>query len=395
MSFRHVLLAGLLVSASAMPGISYASHKSHQSKASKHSRVLNSKHKKHHAAIQHFEQLVPNLMAVNAKKTRPLSTQYDPTIPKMKEIRDLVAHPAVDVIMVLKGDKVLFEYYGNGLTSTSLHSCQSTTKTLLNLLAGAAIKNGELNLNSEIDEYVSEVGSDFRGQTVSNILATNVNQSFDNEETSPGWLPSKFTPMTRRQFITTLNVDHSLRHFYDSPNTEMGAWIVESATGVPTEVAIRKIMHAIGGENTVYIATDKSGLPIVMGGLVMTARDFARYGILLMTGGQGANGKLVGGGPSFVQSTMKNATVTLGKKGWYYKNSAYVSTYGIGHAGWGGQWLWTDPKSQTVIVVFSGLRSKKPVDPKYSQQLIDATVALVDHNRAPAKHKVKHHKKHV
>ena len=74
----------------------------------------------------------------------------------------------------------------------------------------------------------------------------------------------------------------------------------------------------------------------------------------------------------------------MGVKDWYYANSIYVSPYGFGHGGWGGQWLWADPKSKTVIVIFSGLMGKSPADAKYAKLLMQLTGQVVEYNR---KHK--------
>ncbi|MCP4476312.1 MAG: serine hydrolase [Gammaproteobacteria bacterium] len=289
------------------------------------------------------------------------------------------------------------------MTAQSKHSCQSTTKTMLNLLVGQAVQHGKLKLNANIEKYLPNMGSGYKNQTIANILAMNVKHElneiasyggenknlFEKEESSAGWLPSKFTPLNRRQFIASLkagnldgtNINRTGKYFYASPNTDLGAWVVERATGVSTQQAVRNILHAIGGENTIYMVTDKIGVPIVMGGLILTARDFSRYGMLLMSGGKSVNGQIVGGGKAFIRDTMNNNKVSMGVKDWYYANSVYVSPYGFGHAGWGGQWLWVDPKSKTVIIVFSSLMGSSPADPQYAKLLVQLTTEVVTYNR--------------
>lgn len=353
--------------------------------------------------LRNFEKLVPNLMGVNAEHVRKLVVEKDYGIGKLPAVKALVSHKALDAIVILRGNKIIYEHYANGMTSQSLHSCQSSTKSMLNLLVGQAVEAGKLDLNAKVEKYIPDIGGGFKGQTIANVLAMNVKHEldevaayagkgkdlFNKEESSAGFLPSKYTPLTRRQFIAALkagnldgtNINRTGKYFYASPNTDIGAWAVEKATGVSTQEAVRNIMHAIGGENTVYMVTDKTGLPIVMGGLIMTARDFARYGMLLMSGGEGANGKVVGGGPAFVQATLKNGKVSMGVKDWYYINSAYASPYGFGHAGWGGQWLWVDPKSKTVIVIFSGLMGSNPADANYAELMINLTKEVVGYNR--------------
>lgn len=352
--------------------------------------------------LRNFEKIVPNFMGVNAEKIRDLVVERDYGIGKLPAVKAIIGHKALDAMVILKGNKIIYEHYANGMTMRSQHSCQSSTKTMLNLLVGKAVEEGQLNLNDKVEKYIPNIGSGFKGQTVANVLAMNVKHELDEiaaytnptdifkkDESSAGWLPSKYTPLTRREFIVALkagnadgtNINHTGKYFYASVNTDLGAWIVAKATGISTQQAVRNIMHAIGGENTVYMVTDKTGFPLVMGGLVMTARDFARYGMLLMNGGHGANGDMVGGGKFFVEDTMKNGKISLGHKGWYYINSTYSSKYGFGHPGWGGQWLWIDPQSKTVIAMFSGLMAKNPAEPAYAKLLLNLAKEVVEYNR--------------
>lgn len=353
--------------------------------------------------LRNFEKIVPNLIGVNSEHIRKLRVERDYTVDQLPAVKNLLRHSALDSLVILRGNKIIYEHYANGMTSQSLHSCQSSTKSMLNLLVGKAVEEGKLDLNAKVEKYIPSIGNGFKGQTISNVLAMNVKHEldevaayagkgrdlFDKEESSAGWLPSKFTPLTRRQFIASLkagnangtNINRTGKYFYASPNTDIGTWVVERATGVSSQQAVRHILHAIGAENTVYMVTDKTGVPIVMGGLIATARDFARYGILLMNGGDGVNHQQVGGGSAFIEKTMKNKKASLGIKNWYYSNSVYVSPYGFGHAGWGGQFLWVDPKSKTVIVVFSGLMGKNAADETYANLLMQLTTQVVAHDR--------------
>lgn len=352
--------------------------------------------------LRNIEKIFLNFIGVNAEHIRNLVVEKNYNIDKLSAVKALASHKALDSMVILRGNKIIYEHYANGMTPQSLHSCQSSTKTILNLLVGKAIKEGKLNLNDKVEKYIPDIGSGFKGQTIANVLAMNIKHEHDEslaytkptdlfkqDESSAGFISSKYTNLTRKQFITKIkagnldgtNTNRTNKYFYASINTDLGAWIVEKATGVSTQQAVRNILHAVGGENSVYMATDKVGFPIVMGGMIMSTRDFARYGMLLMNGGYGANGDMVGGGKSFVEDTIKNGKVSLGSKGWYYINSVYASKYGFGHPGWGGQWLWVDPQSKTVIAVFSGLMSRHPADPAYAKLLLNLAKEVVEYNR--------------
>jgi len=283
----------------------------------------------------------------------------------------------------------------------------SATKTSVNLLVGKAVADGKLDLNAKVEKYIPEIGTGYRGRTVADVLAMNVYHEFDemtaynaeagtrlrtmldNEESTLGWEPSNITDLTRREFIASFEAGHedgsndnrTGKYFYTTGNTDLAAWMVERATGVPTQAAVRDILHAIGGENTVYISTDRTGVPIVGGGLIMTPRDWARYGMLLGSGGVGVSGEMVGGGTDWMKQTMTDGKVSIGMEGWHYMNSSYASEWGFGHPGWGGQWVFADPESETVVAIFAGLMGPNPADTEFAHLLLGASEEVVAYHR--------------
>jgi len=353
--------------------------------------------------LKNLEKIVRDLFLVNAEAIRPLKISKDESILDLPAVKSLVDHPDFDAMVILHEDQIISEEYRNGMDVTSLHSAQSSSKTTINLLVGKAVADGKLDLDTKVEEYISEIGEGYRGRTVRDVLSMNVMHEldetaaytakdrsfFDKDEASFGWLPSKITEKNRREFIASLkagnedgsNENRTGKYFYATANTDVAGWIVERATGVPLQEAIRGVMHAIGGENSVYFGTDRVGIPNVGAGFVMTTRDFARYGMLLGSGGEGISGEKVGGGMDWVKKTMEDGEVSMGHDGWFYNYSAYTSKWGIGHAGWGGQWIWADPESKTVIAIFSGLSGDDPADPEYAAKLIDIAVEVVDHQR--------------
>lgn len=357
--------------------------------------------------LRNFEKITRDTMGANAEHIRPLKVTRDYALDNLASVKKLREHAAVDSIVILKDDQIVFEHYANGVTPRTHHMAMSATKTLVNLLVGKAVADGKLDLNAKVENYVPEIGEGYRGRTVADVLAMNVYHEFDEfvaynaepgthlrtlldqEESTLGWEPSAITELSRREFIAQLaagnedgtNENRTGKYFYTTANTDLGAWIAERASGVPTQAAVRDVMHAIGGENTVYIATDRTGVPIVGGGLIMTPRDWARYGMLLANGGIGVSGEQVGGEIEWVRKTMAEGKVSVGNEGWFYNNGVYSSRWGIGHAGWGGQWLWADPDSKTVIAAFAALMGPDPADLDYLSNLFAVSQEVVEYQR--------------
>jgi CubicO group peptidase (beta-lactamase class C family) len=358
--------------------------------------------------LRNFELVVPDLITVNAEQIRPLRIEADYGIDQLPGVKALCAHRAFDGLLVLQGDRIVFETYGNnGMTPTRAHSCQSSSKTIMNILAGKAIVDGDLDPQAKVEGYIPEIGSGFRGRTVDDVLSMNVLHELDesaayNEETpifaadesSLGLRPSSITPMNRREFIAALkagnedgsNENKTSGYFYASINTDTVGWLVERATDIPLQRLVRDAMHAIGGESPVHMVLDRAGSPFVGGGFVMTLRDFGRYGMFLGSGGVGASGEQLGGGAKFVTSTLEGegTPIAIGGEaveGYRYINSAYASPAGFGHAGWGGQWVWADPESDTVIASFGGMMGANPAEGAYAALLVEMTEEVVQYAR--------------
>ena len=152
--------------------------------------------------------------------------------------------------------------------------------------------------------------------------------------------------------------------------------IVEAASGRPLHELVRDVMVAAGFENTGYMSTDGRGVPGVMGGLILTTRDFARYGMLLRDGGKGVNGELVGGSESFVKQTLDHPGAPMGLENFRYSNSTYTDGRFIAHAGWGGQYLYVDTKLDLVIAFHSTLENDSGIVADYAVRIIKMPSAV-------------------
>ena len=73
--------------------------------------------------------------------------------------------------------------------------------------------------------------------------------------------------------------------------------------------------------------------------------------------------------------------VSVGNEGWHYINGVYASLWGIGHPGWGGQWVFGDPESETVVAVFAGLMGPNPADLVYGKLVMDMSQEVVEYQR--------------
>jgi CubicO group peptidase (beta-lactamase class C family) len=104
----------------------------------------------------------------------------------------------------------------------------------------------------------------------------------------------------------------------------------------------------------------------------ITARDLARWGMLLLEG-LGVDGQRVGD-PTFIQAARTNpgSPFRLGgllPQGWHYSNQLISNGRWVGHLGYAGQWLAVDHETATVLVWLSALESISGMEAEYQADL--------------------------
>ena len=81
-----------------------------------------------------------------------------------------------DALVLMRGGKIVIEWYGNGMTASKPHYAASVTKSVTGLLAELLIAQGKLDPSRKAASYVPELaGSPFGDATVRDVLDMKVN----------------------------------------------------------------------------------------------------------------------------------------------------------------------------------------------------------------------------
>jgi CubicO group peptidase (beta-lactamase class C family) len=344
-------------------------------------------------ALRNFDKIVRYGMTVRAAKVRKLTEADIPAIGNLPEVRFLEHYRGFSALVVVSDGKVVHEHYGKGFSPSHRHSAQSTGKTIINLIIGRLVQTGKVDLSAKIKTYIPEIGSGYAEATVQDALdmtvANEYSEVYDGpdalavrHERASGWRqPRPGASESVRRFLATIKSGKAGTDGifeYKSANTDVLGWVAERAAKRPLQAIVREVMEAIGGENEIFMSTDREGFPALMGGMVVTARDWARYGMLFLNGGLGANGRRVGSA-DFIAATLERKGVKSDEK-YLYSNHFYKNETVLAHAGWGGQYLAIDPGTKSVIVFFSGLSNADGEDSDYSaamQQMAEAVFAYL------------------
>jgi CubicO group peptidase (beta-lactamase class C family) len=341
--------------------------------------------------LHHFDQIARFTMGVRPSLVRKLKKTQDLDIGEIPEVKYLTNTTSFSGLVIIKGDTIVYEKYAPDFGPAQAHSCQSTTKTINNLLVGKLVSDGKLDLGKKVKAFYPDMGSGYAEATVQQVLDMNVVNDYTEgygdpdspirkHESVSGWRPDredlKDDLRVYLKTIESADITPKDKYQYKSTNTDVVGMIVEAAAERPLHQLVREVMIAAGFENKGYITTDSQGVPAVMGGLILTTRDFARYGMLLRDGGKGVNGVMVGGGEDFQQQTFSNKGASMGYENFRYSNSTYTNGRFIAHAGWGGQYLYTDPKQDLVVAFHSTLENDSGLVVDYAKRLFEMPIAV-------------------
>jgi len=351
--------------------------------------------------LANLQHIIPNLMAVNAQDEFLLNYQaaaYE--LYEIPSVARVLAHPGVSAVVVItRGGDVLLEHYKNGQSRTSTFSDQSSTKSIGYILLNQALKDGKLSLEDKVEKYVPNIGPGFRGRTVADVAAMAVNHNvaelaaytgdpqalgmFNRDERVIG-LQRNDDHETVRQFVQEIDIAPGAKSNewngkianYATINTTVLGMVVAAATGEPLDDLVRKLLHRVGGQNTMYMGTDFDGIPIIGASMLSSTVDFARYGRLLIEDKEVALADM---------KRAKSDGQPVPAEMTYIKSRYYKSTihnkYGFGHSGWGGQLIWADPETGVIIAVNSQLNSKLPAPYDHFNKLYEAAIDIVKYYR--------------
>jgi len=222
-----------------------------------------------------------------------------------------------DAYLVLQDGELVAEWYGPLGAPDRPHALMSVTKSVVGCVAAVLIDRGQLDPDAEITRYVPELsGSGYAGALVRHVYDMRSGVRFLEEYANPdsdirrldewvGWYPGDGEPRGLYRFLATLQAEapHGERFLYRSAESDVLGWVCERAAGRPMAALISELIWApMGAEHDAILLHDGLGTAVHDGGLCATARDVARFGQMLLDGGQvpGGLGGVVPPGASSV-----------------------------------------------------------------------------------------------
>ncbi|GAB2600388.1 serine hydrolase [Ramlibacter solisilvae] len=209
-----------------------------------------------------------------------------------------------DAIVVLHRGRVVYERYANQMRPETPHLLFSVTKSFTGVLAAQLAHEGKIDPDALVTKYVPELaGSAWGDMKVRDVMDMTGAVRYREVYTDPSTevfpylyastllpAPDGYTgPRTIYDFLKTLKKEgeHGEGFVYRTVHSEVLGWIVSRVTGKHfADVLSERLWSRLGMEEDAYVMVDPVGTPLQGAGLNATARDLARFGEMLRSGGR-------------------------------------------------------------------------------------------------------------
>ena len=238
------------------------------------------------------EQSVPFVVSYSPYQLIENFQLKDSTI----DTKAFLDHTLTDALLIIQHDTIRYEYYSNGFTESDHHISWSMSKSVISALFGIAIGEGKIK---SIEETVTDYLPDFAGTGYDKVRIKDLLQmssgvgfnedygDFNSDINIMGRYFALGMPMS--DFAKSLKREREpgTYNHYVSIDTQVLGMILKKATGQTiSEYMKEKLWSQIGAEAEAFWIVDKTGMEFALGGLNITARDYAKLGQLFLDTGR-------------------------------------------------------------------------------------------------------------
>ncbi len=344
-------------------------------------------HRRH--GFHNLHRLLRYSQSFRAGLVMPLRLSADLTIAARADVRELTSGPWFSAMIVIEEGRILFESYAPDFGPTQPHSIMSISKMVLNLMVGRLVEDGTINLAAPVATYLPMIGAGYAGATVQQVLDMNLRNAYDENYQNPlatvfaheaacGMRLPHGVEVMNRDFVANIGLALGAADCmnpsgvcdYKSANTEVLAMIVAAVGPRNLQAWLADFADAAGIEGALIVQTDRAGMPILNGGMCLTARDLARYGALFARMGRGVDGTEFGSA-AFLRATLAGGVpMPAPRSHLRYSNQTNTNGQWLGHGGYGGQYLLANPQTGRVAAYLSVLQNESGYDSAYYPPII-------------------------
>ena len=283
---------------------------------------------------------------------------YGPETEMPPELDEWIAARNVTSLVVMHQGQIVYENYFLGTGPDDRRVSWSVAKSFLAALFGVLVEEGAIaSLDDPVVQYAPVLkGGAYDGATILHVLNMASGITFNEDYLdynsdinrmgrvlALGGTMDDFATGLTETFAPSGDVWQ-----YTSIDTHVLGMVIRGATGrsIP-DLLSEKIIAPLGMEQAPYYLTDGVGVAFVLGGLNVTTRDYARFGQMILQGGEW-NGQQVVPADWVELSTTPNAPggVLYGYQ-WWMPEGAEPREYMA--RGIYGQYIYINERTGVVI----------------------------------------------
>ena len=267
----------------------------------------------------------------------------------------------------------------------------SLAKSYLSVLFGILLEEGAIDsLDDPVTKYVPElVGSAYEASTIRNVLQMSSGVTFD-EDYLDFW--SDINKMGRilglggsmDRFATELTetfAEPGETWKYTSIDTHILGMVIRGATGRPVpDLMNEKVLTPLRMQDEPRYITDGNGVAFVLGGLLISNRDYALFGHMVASGGTAFGQRIVS--EAWIEESIAPSAKTepdrvgYGYQWWVPVGGSEGQVFGRGIY---GQYIYIDRPRGVVIAVNAADREFREAGVHSSNmEMLRAIVAALD-----------------
>ncbi|CAG0977702.1 MAG: serine hydrolase [Rhizobiaceae bacterium] len=284
-----------------------------------------------------------------------------------------------DGMLVIHRGKVVAERYLNGMTPRTRHLSQSVAKSVVGTVFGILVGRGLVDPVAPVTHYLPELETTaYRGATLQHVLDMTSGVVFDEtytavdshmakmdaacgwkERSDPNW-PSNVWELVLS--LKEAECAHGASFRYRSVEADVLSFVLERVAGTRlAELVSRELWAPMGAAEDAEFTVDPAGYALGNGGFNATLRDYARFALLHLRGGEIGGRRIVPA--AWIEETRSGARPEL--FGGIYREvlpeGAYHNQFWIEDVkrraymarGVFGQLIYIDPEADFAVVILS------------------------------------------
>lgn len=289
-------------------------------------------------------------------------------------IADFASRTDTTGLLILKGDRIIFEGYYQGADSNDLFQSFSAGKSFVSTLVGMALSDGKIqSLDDRVSKYLPEVkGSAYEVATIRQVLEMSSGTSYTEEYEDPKSDIAEFAAIVSKNrgglydFCRSFKAARppgQLFHYATCDTEVLGALVTRVSGTTLSSYLSEKLWKPLGAEAPARWLLDQpgaAGREMAGGGLQVRLRDYGRFGLLFANRGQWHGRQLLPAGWMEEATRPHDPQVEYGRLvpgyplGYGYQWWLFPGEHRAFTAqGIHGQFVMVDPVEQVVVVKLS------------------------------------------